>query len=210
MNSKHLHILHHPIIEHELCALREKTTPHARFREAMHRVGLFLASEAFRQLRLNTTRLHTPMQETSGRMISDDVVIIPILRAGLGLLEPFLTLYPAARVGHLGMYRDENTFQPVDYYAKLPPESSNSAAFIIDPMLATGGSACDAIVSLQKKQVSNITFVCLIAAPEGLKRLNETFPDVPIITACVDDGLNENAFILPGLGDAGDRYFGTV
>jgi uracil phosphoribosyltransferase len=175
----------------------------------MNRIAIILAYHALDRLPLSQVPIQTPIQSATGSVAATEVVVVPILRAGLSLMDALITFIPDARVGHLGMYRDEKTFEPVDYYSKIPNGVENAYVLVIDPMLATGGSACDAIAFLKKKGAKNIRFICLIAAPEGIEKVSALFPDVSIVAAAVDEKLNEHRFIVPGLGDAGDRYFGT-
>ena len=204
-----LHIINHPMVQHKLTIMRKKETGTREFRELLKEIGMLMGYEISRDFPLRNVEIETPMQ----KMIAHDlagkkVVVVPILRAGLGMVEGLLTLIPAAKVGHIGMYRDENTHEPVFYYYKMP-EGKDRMVILTDPMLATGGSACDAIRRLKEDGYSNIRMMCLVAAPEGVKRVQMEHPEVDIFTASLDDGLNENCYILPGLGDAGDRIFGT-
>jgi uracil phosphoribosyltransferase len=203
-------ILDHPVVARDLSILRDETTDIVEFRSAMSRIATILAYESLKELPLRKTTIHTPIEATSGYHINTEVVVVPILRAGLTLVDAIINFIPDAKVGHLGMYRDESTHEPVDYYSNLPDEISNGLVLLVDPMLATGGSADDAIGYLVKQGAKNIRFTSLISAPEGLKRITEKYPDVSIITAAVDEKLNDDAYIVPGLGDAGDRYFGTT
>lgn len=202
-------VIDHPIIHRYLTFLRDKNTDTAVFRRAMSNIGIVLAYHALSDLPLKETTIETPIQSTKGFVPSSDVVVIPILRAGLSLVDGIIDFMPEAKVGHVGVYRDEETHQPVNYYDNLPVGISEAYNLVVDPMLATGGSGSHAITFLKENGAKNITFVCLIAAPEGIDRLQKDHPDVPIITAAIDKELNENAYIVPGLGDAGDRYFGT-
>jgi uracil phosphoribosyltransferase len=200
----------HPVIDRDLTILRDKNTTTSLFRLALGRISTILAYNALKNIPLRTIDVETPIQKTTGYEIDADIVVIPILRAGLGLVDAITTFIPDARVGHLGMYRDEVTKKPVDYYVNIPNGIENALVLVVDPMLATGGSACDAVSFLKSKGATNIRFICLISAPEGVKKLHDMHPDVSIITAAIDEGLNENKFIIPGLGDAGDRIFGTT
>ncbi len=202
-------IVEHPVVARDLTILRDKTTSTPQFRSALSRIATILAYHALKPLPLNDIEVETPIQKTTGSKLAKEVVVVPILRAGLGLVDAITQFIPEAKVGHLGMYRDEETHQPVDYYSKLPKGIEDAYVLLVDPMLATGGSAVDSIGHLKKAGVTNIRFMCLISAPEGIEHVNKEHPDVPIITAAVDHGLNENRFIVPGLGDAGDRIFGT-
>lgn len=202
-------VIDHPVIHRYLTYLRDKNTNTAVFRRAMSNIGIVLAYHALSDLPLTKTVIETPIQPTTGFIPSTDVVVIPILRAGLSLVDGIIDFMPEAKVGHVGVYRDEKTHQPVNYYDNLPDGISEAYNLVVDPMLATGGSGSHAIKFLKENGAKNIKFVCLIAAPEGIERLQKDHPDVPIITAAIDEKLNENAYIVPGLGDAGDRYFGT-
>lgn len=204
-----LHVIDHPLVKRDLTLLRDRNTSTALFRMAMNRVAIVLAYHALDRLPVAEIEIETPIQHTIGYRAATDVVVVPILRAGLSLMDALITFIPDAKIGHLGMYRDEKTFKPVDYYSKIPSEISGAFVLVIDPMLATGGSALDAIGFLKAKGAKNLRFVCLIASPEGISRVHSEHPDVSIVTAAVDEKLNEHAFIVPGLGDAGDRYFGT-
>jgi len=203
-------VIDHPVVARDLSILRDKTTGTADFRAALGRIATILAYFALKDLPLQTTSIETPITKTNGCEIDTEIIIVPILRAGLSLVDAIINFVPDAKVGHLGMYRDETTHKPVDYYSNLPVGLENGLALVVDPMLATGGSADDAIAFLKKQGANNIRFISLISAPEGLERILEKYPDVPIITAAVDEKLNSDAFIVPGLGDAGDRYFGTT
>jgi len=209
MKNKQITVIDHPIVARDLSILRQADTDTAGFRAAMARIATILAYFSLKELPLKETRIQTPITETKGYNIDTEIIVVPILRAGLTLVDAIMNFIPDAKVGHLGMYRDEKTHEPVDYYSNLPDEISKGLVLLVDPMLATGGSADDAIGYLKKQGAKNIRFTSLISAPEGLKRITEKYPDVSIITAAVDEKLNEDAFIVPGLGDAGDRYFGT-
>ncbi|REL33347.1 uracil phosphoribosyltransferase [Rhodohalobacter sp. SW132] len=202
-------VLDHPVVARDLSILRNQDTDIVEFRTAMARIATILAYTSLKELPLRETSIQTPITETKGYHIDTDVIVVPILRAGLTLVDAIMNFIPDAKVGHLGMYRDEITHEPVDYYSNLPDGISEGLVLLVDPMLATGGSADDAIGYLKKQGAKKIRFTSLISAPEGLKRITEKYPDVSIITAAVDEKLNEDAFIVPGLGDAGDRYFGT-
>lgn len=204
-----LHIINHPMVQHKLTIMRKKETGTREFRELLKEIGMLMGYEISRDFPLRNVEIETPMQKMiAHELAGKKVVVVPILRAGLGMVEGLLTLIPAAKVGHIGMYRDENTHEPVFYYYKMP-EGKDRMVILTDPMLATGGSACDAIRRLKEDGYSNIRMMCLVAAPEGVKRVQMEHPEVDIFTASLDDGLNENCYILPGLGDAGDRIFGT-
>ena len=197
------------MVQHKLTIMRKKETGTREFRELLKEIGMLMGYEISRDFPLRNVEIETPMQKMiAHELAGKKVVVVPILRAGLGMVEGLLTLIPAAKVGHIGMYRDENTHEPVFYYYKMP-EGKDRMVILTDPMLATGGSACDAIRRLKEDGYSNIRMMCLVAAPEGVKRVQMEHPEVDIFTASLDDGLNENCYILPGLGDAGDRIFGT-
>jgi uracil phosphoribosyltransferase len=210
MSSDNVTIVSHPVVERDLTILRDKNTSYSEFRSVLRRVGVILAYHALYELPLKSREIETPIEQTEGSDLGTEVIVVPILRAGLALVDGVTGFIPEARVGHLGMYRDEETHEPVDYYSNLPKGIEDAFVLLVDPMLATGGSADDAITYLKKQGAQHIHFVSLIAAPEGIQRLEEKHPDVPIITAAVDRKLNDDAFIVPGLGDAGDRFFGTT
>lgn len=199
----------HPLIEHKLTNLRNENTDTKLFRESLNEIAGLMVYEATKDLELKEVNIKTPIMETTAKVLSKPVTIVPILRAGLGMVDALLDLIPIAKVGHLGVYRDETTFKPVYYYAKMPQNVVQSKVIIVDPMLATGGSIIYTIDYLKGLGVKDITVMCIIAAPEGLKIVTEKHEDVSIYVASIDKGLNENAYIYPGLGDAGDRIFGT-
>ena len=197
------------MVQHKLTIMRKKETGTREFRELLKEIGMLMGYEVTRDFPLVTVQIETPMQTMVAHEIAGKkVVVVPILRAGLGMVDGLLTLIPAAKVGHIGMYRDETTHEPVFYYYKMP-EGKDRMVILTDPMLATGGSACDAIRRLKQDGYTNIRMMCLVAAPEGIKRVQSEFPEVDIYTASLDEKLNEDCYILPGLGDAGDRIFGT-
>lgn len=205
-------VMDHPLIQHKLTIIRQTTTGTKDFREVVSEIAMLMAYEVTRDMPLEDIEIETPLVKSVQKTLSGKkVAIIPILRAGLGMVDGFLAMLPAAKVGHVGLYRDEETFEPHEYFMKLPADIKERQLFVVDPMLATGGSAIAAIEALEKRgaKPSNIKFVCLVAAPEGVKVLNEAYPDVEIVVAALDERLNENGYILPGLGDAGDRLFGT-
>ena len=205
-----LHIVDHPMITHKLSIMRNKKTGSKDFRELLDEIAMFMGYELTRDLPLEDVEIDTPMCRMTAKMISGKkLAIIPILRAGLGMVDGLLKLLPVAKVGHIGLYRDHDTHQPVEYYCKLPFDIENRMVIVCDPMLATGGSASDALQMLKNKGCCNIRLMCLVAAPEGVKKVQEDHPDVDIYIAALDENLNENAYIMPGLGDAGDRLFGT-
>ena len=202
--------VNHPLIAHKMAVLRDKATCKKSFKELIEEITLLLVYEATKDLQLTTTKVETPLETIDAPILSGKKpVILPILRAGIGMVDSFLKLMPAARVGHIGMYRDEETLQPHSYYFKIPPNSENRQFFVCDPMLATGGSACDALAKLKSEGITQIIFVCIVAAPQGAERVFKEHPDVPVYCANLDRELNSDGFILPGLGDAGDRLFGT-
>ena len=203
-------VFDHPLIQHKVCMMRDKNTTSKDFRELAKEVALLMAFEVTRDLPLEEVEIETPICATKQKMLKGmDLAIVPILRAGLGFVEGMLELVPAAKVGHVGMYRDPVTALPVEYYCKLPEDIDKRRVIVVDPMLATGGSAVDAINLIKSKGGKDISFMCLIAATEGIQALSEAHPDVDIFIAAQDERLNENKYIVPGLGDAGDRLFGT-
>ena len=203
------HIINYKMVQYKTTILRKKETGTREFRELLKEIGMLMGYEVTRDFPLVPVQIETPMQTMVAHEIAGKkVVVVPILRAGLGMVDGLLTLIPAAKVGHIGMYRDETTHQPVFYYYKMP-EGKDRMVILTDPMLATGGSACDAIRRLKQDGYTNIRMMCLVAAPEGLKRVQSEFPEVDIYTASLDEKLNDDCYILPGLGDAGDRIFGT-
>lgn len=205
-----LTILNHPLVEHKLSILRDKKTGTKEFRELVSELGMFLCYEAMRDASLDDVEIETPMTKLIAKRLDEDkYAFLPILRAGTGMLDGLINVIPNAKIGHIGMYRNEETLEPVRYFFKVPKDIKNREVLVLDPMLATGGSGCDAIEQLKKEGVTKIKFLCLIAAPEGVKRMQEEHPDVKIYTAALDEKLNENGYIVPGLGDAGDRIFGT-
>ncbi len=200
----------HPLIQSKMALLRNKETGAKEFREIIGEVAMLLSYEATRDLALKDVEVETPIATAHCKTISEKLAIVPILRAGIGMTDGLLTLLPTAKVGHIGLYRDPDTLEPVEYYCKLPHDVSERTVLLTDPMLATGGSADAAIAFLKQKQVKRIIFLCILAAPEGVQRLQERHPDVDIFAAAYDsDGLNDHGYIVPGLGDAGDRIFGT-
>ena len=208
--QENVKVLDHPVIKHKISILRDTNTGSTEFRSIIKEISIMLAYEATKDLDLEEFELETPVATTTGYRISGKKLgIVPILRAGLGMVDGVLEVLPAAKIGHIGMYRDEETLQPVEYYSKLPNDVENRDIMVVDPMLATGGSACDAIGRLKEKGCKDIKLLSIIAAPEGVKKLHEEHPDVEIFIAQLDEGLNENSYIVPGLGDAGDRLFGT-
>src|SRR3954452_2675618 len=202
-------VVDHVLLRRLVSILRDRDTPHGVFRQTLDGAGMLLAYEAMRALRAEDLRVQTPLEEPDGVRLADQVVVVAILRAGLGLVDGFLRLVPDARVGHLGMYRDEEALRPVGYYENIPSGVADAEVFVVDPMLATGGSATQAIARLKRAGAQRITFVCLVAAPEGVEALRNAHDGVPILTAALDRQLDGNGYIRPGLGDAGDRIFGT-
>ena len=203
-------VISHPLIQHKLSILRREDTSTKDFRELVDEIAMLMGYEVSRDLPLEEVEIQTPIIKTVQKQLSGKkLAIVPILRAGIGMVDGLLSLVPAAKVGHIGMYRDEETLEPVEYLVKLPEDIDQRQIFVMDPMLATGGSAILAVDSLKKRGAANIKFVCLVAAPEGVKKLQDAHPDIDIYTASLDEKLNENGYIVPGLGDAGDRLFGT-
>jgi uracil phosphoribosyltransferase len=206
----HLTVVSHPLVQHKLTLMREKDTSTASFRQLLREISLLLAYEVTRELPMTSKRIETPLCEMDAPAIEGKkLALVSILRAGNGLLDGILELVPAARVGFVGLYRDPQTLQPVQYYCKLPEQLEERVCIVVDPMLATGNSSAAAVSLLKDKGARNIRFLCLLAAPEGIARMKEAHPDVPIVTASVDSHLNDHGYIVPGLGDAGDRMFGT-
>ncbi len=207
----HLTVVKHPLIQHKLTLMREKDTPTAVFRQLLREISQLLAFEITRELPMTTKRIETPLKEMDAPTLDGPkLALVSILRAGNGLLDGVLELIPSARVGFVGLYRDEETLQPVQYYFKVPEGLENRLVIAVDPMLATGNSSAAAVSLLKDSGAKNIRFLCLLAAPEGVARMKEAHPDVPIVTAALDDHLNEKGYIVPGLGDAGDRMYGTI
>ena len=203
-------VLNHPLIQHKLSILRDKKTGTKEFREIIGELAMFLCYEATKDATLQEVEIETPITKMkTGRLNEDQYAFLPILRAGTGMLDGVIRVIPNAKIGHIGMYRDETTFEPQRYYYKVPADIKNREVIVLDPMLATGGSAMDTIEQLKKEGVTKIKFLCIIAAPEGLKKIEEKHPDIQIYCAVVDEKLNEKAYIVPGLGDAGNRIYGT-
>ena len=204
-----LHIIDHPLVQHKLSIMRNKETSTNKFRDLLKEIAMFMGYEITRDFPLTYKEIETPLQKMNAPTIAGKkVVIAPILRAGLGMVDGLMELIPSARIGHIGMYRDEETCQPVFYYYKMP-ENKDRLVIVTDPMLATGGSACDAIKRLKEDGYTQIRLMCLVASPQGVKAVQEKYPEVDIYLASLDEGMNEKNYILPGLGDAGDRIFGT-
>ncbi|NIY72325.1 uracil phosphoribosyltransferase [Marivivens donghaensis] len=208
--TEHLTVVNHPLVQHKLTLMREKDTSTASFRQLLKEISLLLAYEITSELPMTTQKIETPLCEMDAPVIEGKkLALISILRAGNGLLDGILELIPAARVGFVGLYRDHETLQPVEYYFKVPQNLEDRTVIVVDPMLATGNSSAAAIDMIKKAGAKDIRFMCLLAAPEGVARMKEAHPDVPIVTASLDEKLNELGYIVPGLGDAGDRMFGT-
>ncbi len=203
-------IFDHPLIKHKVSILRDKKTGMKEFRELIEEITTIMTYESMRDVELVPVEVETPLEVTTQyRVPEESVAIVPILRAGLGMVNGVHVVFPTARVGHIGMYRNEETLEPQEYYCKLPDGIQDKTVFLVDPMLATGGSACDALAALKKRGCKKIKLMSIIAAPEGIKKVAETYPDVPVYVSTLDRQLNQNGYILPGLGDAGDRLFGT-
>ena len=205
-----VHIMDHPLIQHKISYIRREEVGTKEFREVVGEIAGLMCYEATRDLKLRDVKIKTPICETIGKELTGKkLAVVPILRAGLGMVDGMLSLIPAAKVGHIGLYRDPETFDPVEYYCKLPADCDEREVFVVDPMLATGGSSTAAIQMLKDKGVKRIRFMCIIAAPEGVERMQKEHPDVDLYIGALDDHLNEHKYIVPGLGDAGDRIFGT-
>ena len=205
-----VNILDHPLIQHKLTQIRQKDTSTTQFRQIINEIGGLMVYEITRDLPLEQIEIETPVAKTKANVIAGKkMVVVPILRAGLGMVDGILQMIPSARIGHIGIFRDEETLQPVEYFAKFPDGLDQRDIFIVDPMLATGGSAIAAINSIKERGAKNIKLVCLVGAPEGVKAINDAHPDVTVYLASLDEKLNEKGYIVPGLGDAGDRIFGT-
>jgi uracil phosphoribosyltransferase len=202
-------VVDHPVLQHMLTEARDRITPPPRFRELLRQIGAMLAYEATRKLDTVTVTYHTPMEKTTGKRLKPPVTIVPILRAGLGLAEGIHGVLPEARMGHIGMFRDEKSLTPVSYYERLPANIADGPVILVDPMLATGGSAAAALSRLVQRGCKDLCLIALVAAPQGVRTVRQSHRDVPIVLAALDRGLNEHGYILPGLGDAGDRLFGT-
>lgn len=205
-----VHIMDHPLIVHKISMLRDKNTSVKDFRELAYEIALLMGYEATRDLALTEREVETPIAKTTGKFISKQVALVPILRAGLGMVDALMSLIPAAKVGHIGLYRDHETLEPVEYYCKLPPDVAQRQVLVLDPMLATGGSSAAAIDFIKKRGAKRIKLMCIIASPEGVKAVTDAHPDVDVFCGTVDEKLNEHGYIVPGLGDAGDRLFGTI
>ena len=203
-------ILDHPLIKHKISILRSKDTSTKEFRELVSELAMFLCYEALKDAKLENVEVETPITKTTGYKLNEkDYAFVPILRAGMGMVDGVINVIPNAKVGHIGLYRNEKTLEPIEYFCKLPKNIEEKTVIILDPMLATGGSGSEAITMIKKRGVKKIKFLSIIAAPEGLKRIHEDHPDVEVYAACKDSKLNDSGYIVPGLGDAGDRIFGT-
>jgi uracil phosphoribosyltransferase len=203
-------VMDHPLIQHKIGLIRREEIGSKDFRQLVSEIAMLMCYEATRDLQLSDVEITTPICQTTVKELKGKkLAVVPILRAGLGMVDGMLTMIPAAKVGHIGLYRDPETLEPIEYYCKLPDDCANREVFVVDPMLATGGSASAAIQMLKEKGVNSIRFMCIIAAPEGVKKMKEAHPDVDIYIGALDDHLNEHGYIVPGLGDAGDRIFGT-
>ena len=205
-----VYVMDHPLIQYKITMLRDEKTNVKDFRELANEIALLMGYEATKDLELTDVKVKTPIQETTGKTITKQVALVPILRAGLGMVEAIMSLIPAAKVGHVGLYRDPQTHEPVEYYCKLPTDIEQRQVLVLDPMLATGGSAVAAIDFIKKRGAKKIKLMNIIGAPEGVKAVQEAHPDVDIYIGALDEKLNENCYIIPGLGDAGDRLFGTL
>jgi uracil phosphoribosyltransferase len=203
-------VVEHPVLADRLSVMRDRDTPHGEFRQALFEAAAIMAVEVARNLPVKQVEIETPLEPTRGLRLRDEVAVVPVLRAGLGMVEGFLRLLPDARVGHVGIYRDEEEHVPIDYYERLPPRLPDARVYLLDPMLATGGSAVAALNHLKRAGARQLELVCLVSAPPGIEAVQTEHPDVTIWTAAVDRELDENAYIRPGLGDAGDRVFGTA
>lgn len=205
-----VYVMDHPLIEHKINYIRSKDVGTKEFREVIGEIAQLMCYEATRDLKMKEVEIETPVGRTTGRVLDGKkLAIVPILRAGIGMVDGMLSLIPAAKVGHIGLYRDPETLDPVEYYCKLPSDCEERQVFVVDPMLATGGSSAAAVSMLKEKGVKNIRFLCIIAAPEGVERMREEHPDVDLYIGALDERLNDHGYIVPGLGDAGDRIFGT-
>jgi uracil phosphoribosyltransferase len=210
MKTPNVHVIDHPLIQHKLTIMRDKTTTTHDFRNLIREISILMGYEVLRDLPTEEITIETPLEKMKGKVLAGKkLCIVPILRAGTGFLDGLLQLVPAARVGHIGLYRDPETLVPVEYYLKLPDDLPNRRVIVVDPMLATGHSAVAAVDRVKDNDGADIKFMCLIASPEGLKTFHEAHPDVPVYTAAIDRQLNDHGYILPGIGDAGDRIFGT-
>ncbi len=212
MSDLKVNVIDHPLIQHKLTMMRKKTTGTKDFRELLEEISMLMTYEITRDFPLKDVEIETPVAKCVGKELADTrkVCVVPILRAGLGLQSGVVNMIPAAKIGHIGLYRDPETLKPVEYYCKMPSDIAERTMLVVDPMLATGGSAAAAITMLKEKGAKKLILMCLVAAPEGVKIINNEHPDVPVYVAAVDEKLNEHGYIVPGLGDAGDRIFGTL
>ena len=212
MSDLKVNVIDHPLIQHKLTMMRKKTTGTKDFRELLEEISMLMTYEITRDFPLKDVEIETPVSKCVGKELADTrkVCVVPILRAGLGLQSGVVNMIPAAKIGHIGLYRDPETLKPVEYYCKMPSDIAERTMLVVDPMLATGGSAAAAITMLKEKGAKKLIVMCLVAAPEGVKLINDEHPDVPVYVAAVDEKLNEHGYIVPGLGDAGDRIFGTL
>ncbi len=208
--NKNFMLIEHPLIKRDVTILRDVKTTSETFRAALQRVSNVLAVEISKNFKLSPVDIETPLEKTTGSKLTQDVILVPVLRAGLGMVNGFLQIIPEAKVGHIGLQRDEETLQPIEYYYKVPKNLETSEVIMLDPMLATGGSASEALKYLKKRGATKLVFACLVASPEGIKKIETQHPDVKIFAAALDRELNSKGYILPGLGDAGDRTFGTL
>lgn len=204
------YLVEHPLIKRDVTILRNKNTDSETFRAALQRVSNILAAEISREFSLTNIKVETPLEKTEGSKLTNQVILVPVLRAGLGMVNGFLQIIPEAKVGHIGLQRDEETLKPIEYYYKVPKNLEFAEVVMLDPMLATGGSATEALKYLKKRGASKLVFACLVASPEGVKKINSEHPDIKIFAAALDREINNKGYILPGLGDAGDRTFGTL
>ena len=212
MSDLKVNVIDHPLIQHKLTMMRKKTTGTKEFLELLEEISMLMTYEITRDFPLKDVEIETPVSKCVGKELADTrkVCVVPILRAGLGLQSGVVNMIPAAKIGHIGLYRDPETLKPVEYYCKMPSDIAERTMLVVDPMLATGGSAAAAITMLKEKGAKKLILMCLVAAPEGVKVINDEHPDVPVYVAAVDEKLNEHGYIVPGLGDAGDRIFGTL
>ncbi len=212
MSDLKVNVIDHPLIQHKLTMMRKKTTGTKDFRELLEEISMLMTYEITRDFPLKDVEIETPVSKCVGKELADTrkVCVVPILRAGLGLQSGVVNMIPAAKIGHIGLYRDPETLKPVEYYCKMPSDIAERTMLVVDPMLATGGSAAAALTMLKEKGAKKLILMCLVAAPEGVKVINDEHPDVPVYVAAVDEKLNEHGYIVPGLGDAGDRIFGTL
>ena len=209
MNER-VHIMTHPLIQHKISIIRDEATTVKDFRELVYEIALMMGYEAKEDLEMVEQKVKTPLAETTGKFIAKQVALVPILRAGLGMVDALMSIIPAAKVGHVGLYRDHKTLEPKEYYCKLPPDIEHRQVIVLDPMLATGGSAIAAIDFIKQRGAKRIKLMCIIGAPEGVEAVMKAHPDIELFIGTVDEKLNEKGYIVPGLGDAGDRLFGTI